>query len=158
MEDSTPTVAHPVLDHDPLSEWLGLHLVEWAPGHAVLEMTVREDQLNGFGIAHGGVIFSLAETALLTGCNDPAGEGSEVSLVSGAEIAFVRQVHLGERLRARVDVVNPGRSGLYDVRIALIDADGSDGATVAEIRGRSRTLGGDAVPHPRRLGPPAGNA
>lgn len=143
-------IAHPVLEGDAMSDWLGLRLVAASRGTAVVEMTLRPDQVNGFGIGHGGVVFAFADTAFAMACNDLEGDGSEVTVASGADVTFLRSVGVGDRLRARAAAIHAGRSGLYDVRVTRVADDGSDAEVVAEFRGRSRTIPGRAVPHPRR--------
>lgn len=58
-----------MFDNDPFSQWLGIERVEDGPGHSVLRMTVRREMCNGFGLAHGGITFSLADSALAFASN-----------------------------------------------------------------------------------------
>ena len=150
---STPPqhhIAHPVLDGDAMSAWLGVRLAEASYGRAVCEMTLREDQVNGFGIGHGGVVFAFADTAFAMACNDLDADGSTVTVAAGADITFLRPARVGDLLRARAQEVHRGRSGLYDIRVVRVLPDGSDGEVIAEFRGRSRAIPGAAVPHPRQ--------
>jgi acyl-CoA thioesterase len=55
--------------NDAFSRWLGVEILEIAPGRAVLRMTVRPDMCNGFGVCHGGVTFGLADSAFAFACN-----------------------------------------------------------------------------------------
>lgn len=116
---------------DRASAALGMRVEHAAPGAAVVSMLVTEQMLNGYDVAHGGVIFSLADTAFAVACQ----EHDAVTLAAGADIAFLRPARAGERLVATAERRSlTGRSGIYDVRV-VTDA----GETVAEFRGRSRT-------------------
>ena len=118
---------------DAGSALLGIQLVEGSPGAAVVRMTVRPDMLNGFDLLHGGLLFALGDTAFGYACN----ESDSVTLGTGADIAFLRPVRVGQTLTAvaeRRQLV--GRSGIYDVTIA-----DETGAVVAVLRGRSRVTG-----------------
>ena len=116
---------------DAASAALGMHVVELAPQRAVVTMLVREDMLNGFAVAHGGIIFSLADTAFALACND----GSAVTLAAGADITFLRPVRAGQELCATAVVRSrSGRSGVVDVTVT-----DDTGVPVAEFRGRSRS-------------------
>jgi acyl-CoA thioesterase len=120
-----------MFDKDVASASLGMKLMEAGAGHAVVTMLVREDMLNGFGVMHGGLLFSLADTAFALACND----GSAVTFTSGADITFLRPVGPGQRLTAiAAERSRSGRTGIYDVSVR----DESNEA-VAEFRGRSRS-------------------
>lgn len=126
---------HPMLADDRTSEWLGIRVHRWEFGHAVISMTLRDEMLNGFGIAHGGMVFSLADTCFAMACNDPEGDGSTITVAQGAQIDFVRSGRPGQVLTAEAkEVVRTGRSGLYDVTVT------ADDDVVAHFRGRSRTI------------------
>ncbi|WP_083363326.1 hydroxyphenylacetyl-CoA thioesterase PaaI [Microterricola viridarii] len=120
-----------MLQRDRVAVQLGLRLTVDEPGHAVISMVVRDDMLNGFDVLHGGLIFTLADTAFAVACN----EDDEVTLAAGAEISFLRPVRIGAELTATATRrTRTGRSGIYDVQV--VDEGGS---VVAEFRGRSRT-------------------
>ncbi|PPL18814.1 hydroxyphenylacetyl-CoA thioesterase PaaI [Microterricola pindariensis] len=121
----------PMLLRDRVAVTLGMRLAVDEPGHAVITMVVRDDMLNGFDVMHGGLIFSLADTAFAVACN----ETDEVTLAAGAEISFLRPVRVGQELTATaLRRTRAGRSGIYDVQV--VD---EAGHVVAEFRGRSRT-------------------
>ena len=67
-------LAHPILEHDATSEWLGISVQDLADGYAVITMDLRPEMLNGFSIAHGGLVFAFADTAfaLLSPCRGQA--------------------------------------------------------------------------------------
>lgn len=56
-------------NHDAFSQWLGIEIVDLDAGKAVLKMVVRDEMTNGFGIAHGGITYSLADSALAFASN-----------------------------------------------------------------------------------------
>ena len=131
-------IVNEVFDRDVASWSLGMKLVECGTGHAVVSMLVREEMLNGFGVMHGGLIFSLADTAFAMACND----GTAVTVTSGADITFLRSVGPGQSLIAvATERSRSGRSGIYDVTVR----DETD-TTVAEFRGRSRTTDRPPLP------------
>jgi acyl-CoA thioesterase len=121
---------------DRASRQLGMHIEEVAPGRARVAMLVRADMTNGHGTAHGGYIFTLADSAFAFACNST----NERTVAQACDIVFVAPAHEGDRLVAdAVERHRFGRNGIYDVRVTR-------GQTVvAEFRGRSRTVGGAVV-------------
>jgi acyl-CoA thioesterase len=126
----TPSV-EAMMRKDEASRGLGLELLEQGDGRAVTRMTVRADMVNGHAIAHGGLIFTLADTAFACACNSYG----PVTVAASADIVFVAPARLGDVLVAEAAVrTRFGRSGLYDVTVRR----GSD--VIAEFRGRSHQL------------------
>lgn len=120
-----------MLSGDRAAAALGIEVVECGPGRATLRMKVREDMANGHGIAHGGFVFALADTAFACACNS----FGPVTVASGAEITYLRPGRVGDVLEAEAVLrARQGRSGLYDVTVRR----GTD--AVAEFRGHSREL------------------
>lgn len=118
---------------DRASRALGMRLVSVAPGRAEVAMTVRDDMVNGWDLCHGGLVASLADSAFAAACNSHG----TVTVAAGFDIVFVESARLGDELTATAEErVLRGRSGVYDVTVRR-----SDGAVVAELRGRSRSLG-----------------
>ncbi len=116
---------------DRAKEAFGIEIVELERGRAVLSMPVTDAMVNGFGITHGGLVFTLADTAFAYACN----EDEHVTVASGADITFAKATHAGQTLTATAERRwRAGRNGLYDVTI--VD---ETGETVAEFRGRSFT-------------------
>ncbi|SNT66291.1 acyl-CoA thioesterase [Asanoa hainanensis] len=116
---------------DKASQSLGMSVVDLSPGHAVLEMTVTDLMVNGHGIAHGGYVFLLADSAFAGACNYPGA----VTVAASAEIVFVSAARSGDRLTATAtERHRAGKSGIYDVTVRCGDR------LVAEFRGLSRTL------------------
>ncbi|MEV6107782.1 hydroxyphenylacetyl-CoA thioesterase PaaI [Streptomyces sp. NPDC051940] len=120
-------------EQDRASRRLGIELLEVAEGTAVLRMRVTADMVNGHGIAHGGYVFLLADTAFACACNSHG----PVTVAAGADVTFVAPAYEGDELVARAEErTRFGRSGIYDVTVHR----GED--VVAEFRGRSRTIRG----------------
>ncbi len=116
---------------DRASRGLGIELLKTGDGAAVLGMTVTASMVNGHGIAHGGYVFLLADTAFACACNSHG----PVTLAAGADITFVAPAREGDVLEATAEErTRYGRSGVYDVTVRRGDE------VIAEFRGRSRTL------------------
>ncbi|MDJ0630589.1 MAG: hydroxyphenylacetyl-CoA thioesterase PaaI [Rhodobacter sp.] len=119
---------------DAASQWLGIEIVEVDEGRAVLAMTVRPEHCNGHGTCHGGVSFSLADSAFAFACNSR----NRSTVGQHAAISYLTPGQAGDRLTATAtEVALAGRSGIYDVRVTNQDA-----AVIAEFRGVSRTVNG----------------
>ncbi len=119
---------------DAASQALGMAVVDVGPGTAEVSMKVREDMVNGWGLCHGGLIASLADSAFAFACNSHG----VVTVAAGFEVDFLESARLGDELVATaVERALRGRSGLYDVTVRRT----SDDAVIAEFRGRSRSTG-----------------
>lgn len=130
--------AKAMFDRDNASQALGMEVVAVGPGMAELAMTVREDMVNGHGTCHGGLIFTLADSAFAFGCNSH----NRATVAVGCEIAFVAPGKLGDRLTARCTERHlSGRNGVYD-----IDVTNQTGEKIAFFRGKSRQIKGAVVP------------
>ncbi len=109
-----------------------MELLEVGDGTAVVRMPVGPAMVNGHGIAHGGYVFMLADTAFACACNSHG----PVTVAAGADISFVVAVREGDVLTAAAaERIRYGRSGIYDVTVRRGDE------IVAEFRGRSRSIG-----------------
>lgn len=98
--------------NDPFSQWLGIVRVSEQPGGSVLKMEVRKDMLNGFGIAHGGIAYALADSALAFASN---GHGRQ-SLSVETSISHVKKVEAGDILKTQVKEINlTNKIGIYQV-------------------------------------------
>ncbi len=114
MEASPTEIAQQMLSQDAFSHWLGIELDSVGPGSCRLRMRVRSDMLNGFGLAHGGITFSLADTALAVVSNGRGRHALSIDtriqhlepVVDGDQlIATARQLHLTHRIgRYRIEV------------------------------------------------------
>jgi acyl-CoA thioesterase len=131
MSEEEPGPAQRMFAADKASRGLGMELLEAGGGRAVVRMTVTADLMNGHAVAHGGVVFALADTAFACACNSHG----PVTVAAGADITFVRPVRAGDVLTAYAEErARFGRSGICDVTVRRGDE------VVAEFRGRSRTL------------------
>lgn len=127
-----------MFDSDNATRALGMVVDEVRPGYARLSMTVRDDMLNGHGTCHGGLLFTLADSAFAFGCN----AYNKVTVAQSCEIAFMAPVGPGTVLTAEcAEQALSGRSGVYDVRVM-----NGAGETVALFRGKSRRVKGEVVP------------
>jgi acyl-CoA thioesterase len=118
---------------DRASQGLGMRIVDVAPGRASLEMTVRDDMVNGHAIGHGGLTFTLADSAFAFACNSY----NRSTVAAGADIRFLAPTRLGDVLLAEaVERERSGRDGVYDVTVRCGDV------VVAEFVGRSREIRG----------------
>jgi acyl-CoA thioesterase len=107
-------VFNKMLAHDAFSQWLGIEVLEVEPGRVSLTMTVREDMLNGFGIAHGGITYSLADSALAFASN---GHGYQCVSVQ-TDIRHLKPVSAGDVLHALATEDHLGKTmGHYRVEI-----------------------------------------
>jgi acyl-CoA thioesterase len=118
---------------DSASAELGMELLEAGDGTATVRMAISAAMVNGHGIAHGGYVFMLADTAFACASNSKG----PVTVAAGADITFVAPVYRGDALVASArELVSYGRSGIYDVTVRRGDE------IVAEFRGRSRARAG----------------
>ena len=118
---------------DRASQSLGITIVSIAPGAVSVAMTVRDSMLNGFGICHGGFLFTLADSAFAFSCNS----AGETTVAASGQIEFLEAARLGDSLVASGRRLwERGRQGIYTVDITR-----GDGALVALFRGRSHKIG-----------------
>ncbi len=135
-----------MMKKDEASRGLGIELVDQGEGRAVTRMTIRADMVNGHAIAHGGLIFMLADTAFACACNSHG----PVTVAASADIVFVAPAREGDVLVAEaIERTRFGRSGLYDVTVRR----GAD--VIAEFRGRSHQLASGSASAPPSVPPPA---
>ena|ERR1700754_1056530 len=115
----------------------GVRIEEIREGYARIAMTITASMTNGYGTAHGGMIFALADSAFAYACNSR----NAVTVAQGASILFLAPAHPGDDLVAEAqEVAVSGRSGAYVVAVRK-----RDGAVVAQFQGHSRTTGGAIV-------------
>src|ERR1041384_2594427 len=130
-------VAEHLLSREGTGPAWGIEIEEAREGYARIAMIVRPDMLNGHAIAHGGMIFLLADTAFAYACNSR----NVSTLAQQASIVFLAPAKEGDRVvaEAREQSVS-GRSGVYQVRIAT-----AEGKDIALFTGLSRSIGGAVV-------------
>ncbi|MBT8143181.1 MAG: hydroxyphenylacetyl-CoA thioesterase PaaI [Gammaproteobacteria bacterium] len=118
---------------DRASQDLGIEIEVVTPGEVRATMVIRPDMVNGHDICHGGLIFTLADTAFAFACN----AYDHVSVAAQASIDFLSPGKVGETLVAHATELHRGRrNGLYEVRV-----NGPGDRLVALFRGRSAGLG-----------------
>jgi phenylacetic acid degradation protein PaaD len=123
---------------DRASQALGMQILEVGPGRSKLRMRVRSDMCNGHGICHGGMIFTLADSAFAFACNSH----NRITVANNCAITFVASAREGDELTAEaVERHRGGRSGMCDVTVT-----GRDGVVVAVFRGHSTQIRGELVP------------
>jgi acyl-CoA thioesterase len=119
---------------DSASKGLGMQLISVEPGRAVMAMTITDQMVNGHKIAHGGFIFTLADSTFAFACNTY----NQRTVAQQCAITFIAPGKLGDRLIASgVERQRAGRSGIYDITVTR-----EDGSVIAEFRGHSRTIEG----------------
>ena len=112
---STPqqVVTH-MMQHDLFSQWLGISIIEIREGYSKIKMTVRPEMMNGLGIVHGGIAFSLADSAFAFACNNR----NQLSVALDTSINFIKPIHVGDELIAEAKELHNGKStGLYQIEI-----------------------------------------
>jgi len=107
-------VVEKMMRDDLFSQWLGISVIEIKEGYSKIKMTVRPEMINGFGIVHGGVAFSLADSCFAFACNNR----NVLSVALDTSINFTKPVHPGDVLTAEAKELHNGKStGLYHVSI-----------------------------------------
>ncbi len=129
MDDkmSAKEIVRQMLSNDAFSQWLGIELLETAAGFSRIRMVVRPEMVNGFGIGHGGITFSFADSALAFASNSRGQHAVSIDTainhlapiqVGDTLIATAKEQHLGRRL------------GHYQVEVSR-----QDGELVALFKG-----------------------
>jgi acyl-CoA thioesterase len=136
-DDLARACAEAMWNEDDASGALGMEIVDVGPGRATLTMTVRANMVNGQRIAHGGFIFTLADSAFAFACNSH----NQRAVAAQGNITFIKPGKLGDKLVATArEVSRNGRSGIYDVCVTVGET------VIAEFRGHSRTIPGTWLP------------
>jgi len=103
-----------MMENDYFSQWMGIEVLEIKEGYSRIKMTVRNEMVNGFGIVHGGIPFSLADSAFAFACNNR----NNLSVALDTSINFIKPVHVGDMLTAEAIEMHNGKStGLYHISI-----------------------------------------
>ena len=122
---------------DAVARALGMERIEVAPGRATLRMRVRPDMANGHHICHGGMIFTLADTAFAYACNSY----NHNTVASACQIDFLAPGREGDLLEAQaIERAAGGRTGVYDVTVSVVG-----GKTLALFRGKSARIKGEVT-------------
>ncbi|MEO6406416.1 MAG: hydroxyphenylacetyl-CoA thioesterase PaaI [Ferruginibacter sp.] len=131
MNEQNNLLANQVVTHmmenDLFSQWLGIELMEIKEGYSKIKMIVRPEMINGFGIVHGGIAFSLSDSAFAFACNNR----NNLSVALDTSINFLKPIHVGDVLTAEARELHNGKStGLYHIFIS-----NQNGHTVAIFKG-----------------------
>lgn len=118
-----------MMSNDAASRALGISIEIPQPGTCIARMRVREDMVNGFDVCHGGLIFSLADTAFAFACN----AHNRLSVAASANIDFLRPATLDDELTATAREQHAGKGG----GVYVVDVVNQSGRAVALFRGRS---------------------
>lgn len=133
-DDLALAIAKKFRSNEGISPALEIKILGARKGYAKLSMVIREDMLNGFNVAHGGMIFTVADTAFAYACNSH----NVASVALHASITFLSPIQLGEEIVAEAEEdATSGRTGVYKVVVY-----GDDGRRAAIFEGVSRTIGG----------------
>jgi acyl-CoA thioesterase len=107
-------VVQHMMEHDLFSQWLGINMIEIKEGYSKITMTIRKEMINGLGIIHGGVAFSMADSAFAFACNNR----NVLSVALDTSINFLKPVHIDDVLIAEAKELHNGKStGLYHITI-----------------------------------------
>ena len=130
-------VAQALYAKDKASQALGIRIVEIRPGHARLAMLVRGDMVNGHRICHGGMVFTLADSAFAFACNSY----NESTVAAAASIDFLAASYEGDELTAvATELWRTRRNGIYEITVT-----NQKGARIVFFRGRSYRIDGHVV-------------
>ena len=120
-------VVQAMMARDAFSRWLGIDVLDVAPRRSTCQLTVRDEMVNGFGVTHGGIAFSLADSAFAFACNT----SGKVTVSIENSITYPEPIHVGDVLTvvAREDAAS-GRLGYYSAEVT-----NQRGEVVALFRG-----------------------
>src|SRR4029079_6367741 len=114
METTHEAVVAHMMENDFFSQWMGVEVLEVKEGYSRIKMTIRKEMVNGFGIIHGGLPFSLADSAFAFACNNR----NNLSVALDVTITFTKAVNIGDVLTAEAKEVHNGRStGVYLITV-----------------------------------------
>jgi acyl-CoA thioesterase len=119
MSNHKDQLAQSVVDHmmenDFFSQWMGVKVLEVREGYSRIQMSIRKEMVNGFGIVHGGIPFSLADSAFAFACNNR----NNLSVALDVNIVFTKAVNIGDTLMAEAKEFHNGRStGVYLITVS----------------------------------------
>ena len=137
-KDLANQVVSRMVENDAFSRWMGLEVLQVSEGYSKVRMTIRKEMLNGFGIVHGGLAFSLADSAFAFACNNR----NNISVALDVGITFTKAVNVGDVLTAETNEIHNGRStGVYVITIT-----NQKGEQVALFKGTCFRTGNSLLP------------
>jgi acyl-CoA thioesterase len=114
MHTTHEAVVTHMMQNDFFSQWMGVEVLEVKEGYSKIKMTIRKEMVNGFGIVHGGLPFSLADSAFAFACNNR----NNLSVALDVTITFMKAVNVGDVLTAEAKEIHNGRStGVYLIQV-----------------------------------------
>ena len=114
QHDLANSVVNHMMENDYFSQWMGVEVLEAQEGYSKIKMTIRKEMVNGFGIVHGGLPFSLADSAFAFACNNR----NNLSVALDVTITFTKAVNVGDVLTAEAKEIHNGRStGVYLITV-----------------------------------------
>ena len=115
MNHTNPgSVVEHMMSDDLFSQWLGISVIDVKEGYSKIKMTVRPEMMNGLGIVHGGIAFSLGDSCFAFACNNR----NVLSVALDTSISFLKPVHVADELTAEAKELHNGKStGLYHITI-----------------------------------------
>jgi acyl-CoA thioesterase len=138
MQDIHQQVVDHMMENDYFSQWMGVEVLDVKEGYSKIKMTIRKEMVNGFGIVHGGIPFSLADSAFAFACNNR----NNLSVALDVTITFTKAVNVGDVLIAEAKEFHNGRStGVY-----LITVTNQKDEQVALFKGTCFRTGKTLVP------------
>ncbi len=124
-------------ERDRACQHLGMRVQTVRPGYALVSMQVTNTMVNGHDICHGGLIFTLADSAFAYSCNSY----NQNTVASGCSIDFLAPARAGDTLEAEaLERSRSGRTGVYDITVRVVG-----GKTVALFRGKSYRIDGEVI-------------
>jgi acyl-CoA thioesterase len=130
-------IAQTMFARDRASQMLGMNIESCTAGRAQVSMRVAENMVNGLSVCHGGLIFTLADSAFAFACNNT----NFNTVAAGCAIEFLAPGKLGDTLTAHAsERAQRGRTGIYDV-----DVINQDGELIATFRGKSARIPGHVI-------------
>lgn len=118
MNITPKDVVDRMMAKDAFSRWMGVEVLEVAEGYSRIRMTVRQEMMNGFGIAHGGILFGLADSVFAFACNSR----NNLSLAMDNSMNFLKPASTGDILTAEAKELHNGHStGLYYITVTNQD-------------------------------------
>ncbi len=116
-----------MIKNDLFSQWLGIEVLEIREGFSKIKMTLRNEMINGLGVIHGGIAFSLADSCFAFACNSR----NNLSMALDTSITFTKATKPNDVLTAEAKEIHNGKStGLY-----LITITNQNGEQVALFKG-----------------------
>jgi acyl-CoA thioesterase len=114
MPENLHAVVEKLQQNDQYTKWMGMKVLEVKPGYSKLEMIVRKEMINGFGTAHGGATFSLADSAFAYACN----AYGNITVALDISISFPKAAKENDTLTAEAkEIQSTNRTALYLIEV-----------------------------------------